>query len=98
MRALQVQVVATRAAENEQKQIDDLNNDKLETITLSGNETISSSWEVSYDADKQIYRVFGGKIACVVSLRNINLEALQHASVRGMYGIRAAGCRCAKSW
>ena len=24
--------------------------------------TISSSWEVSYDADKQIYRVFGGKI------------------------------------
>ena len=40
----------------------DLNNDKLETITLSGNETISSSWEVSYDADKQIYRVFGGKI------------------------------------
>ena len=62
LRALQVQVVATRAAENEQKQTDDLNNDKLETITLSGNETISSSWEVSYDADKQIYRVFGGKI------------------------------------
>ena len=62
LRALQVQVVAMRAAENEQKQIDDLNNDKLETITLSGNETISSSWEVSYDADKQIYRVFGGKI------------------------------------
>ena len=57
-----MQVVAMRAAENEQKQIDDLNNDKLETITLSGNETISSSWEVSYDADKQIYRVFGGKI------------------------------------
>ena len=62
LRALQVQVVAMRAAENEQKQTDDLNNDKLETITLSGNETISSSWEVSYDADKQIYRVFGGKI------------------------------------
>lgn len=62
LRALQVQVVVMRAAENEQKQTDDLNNDKLETITLSGNETISSSWEVSYDADKQIYRVFGGKI------------------------------------
>ena len=28
----------------------------------------------------------------------VNREALQHASVRGMYGIRAAGCRRAKSW
>ena len=26
----------------------------------------------------------------------VNPEALQHASVRGMYGIRATGCRCAK--
>ena len=36
--------------------------------------------------------------ARVASLRNLNWEALQHASVRGMYGIRATGCRCAKSW
>ena len=28
----------------------------------------------------------------------VNLRALQHASVRGMYGIRATGCRRAKSW
>ena len=26
----------------------------------------------------------------------VNWEVLQHASVRGMYGIRAASCRCAK--
>ena len=26
----------------------------------------------------------------------VNREALQHASVRGMYGIRATGYRCAK--
>lgn len=26
----------------------------------------------------------------------VNPEALQHASVRGMYGIRVTGCRCAK--
>ena len=32
----------------------------------------------------------GSKAACVASLRNLNWEALQHASVRGMYGIRAA--------
>ena len=39
-------------------------------------------------------RSMSGRVA---SLRNLNWEALQHASVRGMYGIRAAGCRCAKS-
>ena len=26
----------------------------------------------------------------------VNPEALQHASVRGMYGIRATDCRCVK--
>ena len=38
----------------------------------------------------------GSKAVRVASLRNLNWEALQHASVRGMYGIRATGCRCAK--
>ena len=36
------------------------------------------------------------RIARVASLRNLNPEALQHASVRGMYGVRATDCRCAK--
>ena len=38
-------------------------------------------------------RSMSGRVA---SLGNVNPEALQHASVRGMYGIRATCCRCAK--
>mgnify|MGYP001694750673 CR=1 FL=1 len=39
----------------------------------------------------------GSQAGRVASLRNLNWEALQHASVRGMYGIRATCCRRAKS-
>ena len=38
----------------------------------------------------------GSQAARVASLGNLNPEALQHASVRGMYGIRASCCRCVK--
>ena len=42
------------------------------------------------------YHRNGSQAARVASLRNLNWEALQHASVRGMYGIRATCCRRAK--